>query len=134
MIAIAFISNGDGLSLSLLKSPSWENNRAIQNPAALHSSTLLSRVTDKDIPAGKLFSVWFSTCFQCGRFWDEAEPPHLPLSHHLLLAIRWGLWWWCSCNIIQTWRNHYAFLLQACLWSFLGSVLLFLLRSFLEEW
>ena len=57
MIAIAFISNGDGLSLSLLKRPSWENKGAIQNPAALHSSTLLSRVTDKDIPPN---------CFQCG--------------------------------------------------------------------
>ena len=59
MIAIAFISNGDGLSLSLLKSPSWENNRAIQNPAALHSSTLLSRVT-----VIKIFQQ--ANCFQCG--------------------------------------------------------------------
>ena len=57
MIAIAFISNGDGLSL--LKSPSWENNRAIQNPAALHSSTLLSRVT-----VIKIFHQ--ANCFQCG--------------------------------------------------------------------
>ena len=131
MIAIAFISNGDGLSLSLLKRPSWENKEAIQNPAALHSSTLLSRVTDKNIPPGNcqivfsvvlnIFSVWpvlrwswaatsptissLTTCHQVISLVISFKPEEIIIHFYFRLVCGRFLDQFCCSSWGHSWKN-----------------------------